>query len=181
MVTSADPSEGKSTTAANLAIVLAQKNEKVLLVDTDLRKPTIHQTFAANPTCGVTSILTKHTTLESSIFKTNMSNLDVLTSGPIPPNPAELLDSKAMEQLQLGLRERYDYIIFDTPPVLAVTDPLIMANYSDGVILVVSSGKTHKNRALHAKELLDQFGANTLGVVVNGVDQKNDHYYGVYS
>ncbi len=181
MVTSADPHEGKSTTAANLATVLAQKNDKVLLVDTDFRKPTIHHTFFLRNVSGMTSVLTKHTNLEAVIFETDILNLDVLPSGPIPPNPAELLDSKAMEQALRELRERYKYIIFDTPPVLAVTDALIMANYCDGVIFVVSSGRTQKERALNAKELLDRFGANTLGVVVNGVGKKSDSYYGQYS
>lgn len=180
VVTSAEPSEGKSTTAANLAVVLAQKGKKVMLVDTDLRKPTVHYTFSVSNMDGLTSVLTKDITLEQAVSKTQISCLEILTSGPIPPNPSELLDSKAMEKVIEDLKAQYEYVIFDTPPILAVTDSQIIASKCDGVVLVVASGKTHKDRALKAKELLEKAGSQMLGVVVNGVEERISGYYGHY-
>lgn len=177
MVTSPEPSDGKSTTAANLAIVLAQQEKKVLLVDADLRKPSIHYMFNVSNKNGLTSVLTKRISQDKVIYKTHIPNLDILTSGPIPPNPSEILNSNAMETLMEELEDQFDYVIFDTPPVLAVTDPQILANKCDGVVIVVASGKTHKDRAVKAKELLEKADAQLLGVVVNGVDSKSGVYY----
>ncbi|KKK36624.1 capsular biosynthesis protein [Mesobacillus campisalis] len=179
-VTSADPAEGKSTTAANLAIVMAQKGKKTILVDADLRKPTVHYSFTVSNMEGLTSVLAKEISLEDTVLRTNVPNLDIITSGPIPPNPAELLDSKAMELLMGELKEMYEYIVIDSPPILAVTDPQIMATKCDGVVLVVASGKTQKDRAVKAKELLERSGAKIIGVVVNGVEEKLEGYYGHY-
>jgi capsular exopolysaccharide synthesis family protein len=180
IVTSPEPSDGKSTTAANLAIVLAQQGKHVLLVDTDLRKPSVHYTFNVSNMEGLTSVLTKRITLYEGITKTKIPHLDILTSGPIPPNPSELLDSKAMETMIEELKNRFDYIVFDTPPVLAVTDPQIMASKCDGIVMVVASGKTKKDRALKAKELLEKAQSQFLGVVVNGVESTNNEYYSKY-
>lgn len=181
MVTSPEPADGKSTTALNLSIVLAQQGKRVLLVDTDLRKPSIHYSFQASNIVGLTNILTKETDLEGAISNTFVPNLEILTSGDIPPNPSELLNSKAMEKLMQELENRYDYIVYDTPPVLAVTDAQIIANRCDGVVMVVASGKTHKERALRAKELLEKAKSRILGVVVNGVESKKTEYYRQYS
>jgi len=181
MVTSPEPADGKSTTALNLSIVLAQQGKRVLLVDTDLRKPSIHYSFQASNIVGLTNILTKETDLEGAISNTFVPNLEILTSGDIPPNPSELLNSKAMEKLMQELENRYDYIVYDTPPVLAVTDAQIIANRCDGVVMVVASGKTHKERALKAKELLEKAKSRILGVVVNGVESKKTEYYSQYS
>ena len=153
MVTSPEPSDGKSTTAANLAIVLAQQGKQVLLVDTDLRKPSVHYTFNVSNMIGLTSVLTKKFSLDRAILKTNVPNLEILTSGPIPPNPSELLNSNAMEIVVAQLNNIFDFIVFDTPPVLAVTDPQIIASKCDGVIMVIASGKTHKDRAMEAKDV----------------------------
>ena len=180
VVTSPEPSDGKSTTAANLAIVLAQQGKHVLLVDTDLRKPSVHYTFNVSNMEGLTSVLTKGITLYEGITKTKIPNLDILTSGPIPPNPSELLDSKAMETMIEELKNRFDYIVFDTPPVLAVTDPQIMASKCDGIVMVVASGKTKKDRAVKAKELLEKAKSHFLGVIVNGVESKKNEYYRHY-
>ncbi|MGW6301706.1 CpsD/CapB family tyrosine-protein kinase [Peribacillus butanolivorans] len=177
VVTSAEPNDGKSTTAANLAIVLAQEEKKVLLVDADLRKPSIHYAFNLSNIHGLTSVLTKKMDLRKTILNSNVLNLDILTSGPIPPNPSELLNSKAMETAINGLKGIYDYIIFDTPPVLLVTDSQIVANKCDGVIMVVASGKTNKQSAVKAKELLEKANTALLGVVLNGMESDTSNYY----
>lgn len=178
MVTSPGPAEGKSTTAANLAVVFAQQAKKVLLVDTDLRKPTVHYTFNQNNTYGLTSVLSKQKALADAVNLTEQPYLSVLTSGPIPPNPAELLGSKAMEQFLEEAKAEYDVILFDTPPVLAVTDAQILANRCDGALLVVYSGKTEMEEATKAKDLLTAAKGKLLGMVLNHKKlQSADYYY----
>ncbi|NHC42859.1 CpsD/CapB family tyrosine-protein kinase [Bacillus sp. MM2020_1] len=177
MVTSTGPGEGKSTTVANLAVVFAQQGKRVLLVDADLRKPTVHYTFNQTNTFGLTSVLTKQLTLEKAVSDTEGKNLYVLTSGPIPPNPAELLSSRAMDQFFQEAQELFDVILFDTPPLLAVTDAQILANKCDGTILVVSSGKTEKEQVIKAKELLESAQSKLLGVVLNNKKMKESNYY----
>ncbi|WP_420489447.1 CpsD/CapB family tyrosine-protein kinase [Neobacillus drentensis] len=180
MVTSSGPGEGKSTTVANLAVVFAQQGKRVLLVDADLRKPTVQYTFNQTNTFGLTSVLTKQMTLEKAISTTEEKNLFVLTSGPIPPNPAELLSSQAMAQFFQDVYELFDIVLFDTPPVLAVTDAQILANKCEGTILVVSSGKTEKELVIKAKELLDSAQSKLLGVVLNNKKLQNNSYYYYY-
>ncbi|WHY80230.1 CpsD/CapB family tyrosine-protein kinase [Neobacillus sp. WH10] len=180
MVTSSGPGEGKSTTVANLAVTFAQQGKKVLLVDADMRKPTVHYTFNQTNTFGMTSVLTKQVSLEEAISETSVENLSVLTSGPIPPNPSELLSSKSMEQIFQSSEELFDIILFDTPPLLAVTDAQILANRCDGTVLVVYSGKTEKDQLLKAKELLDSAQSNLLGVVVNNKKIQDTNYYYYY-
>jgi len=180
VITSPEPSDGKSTTSANLALVLSQQGKRVLLVDADLRKPSIHYAFNLSNIDGLTSVLTKDITLEQAISKTHLSNLDILTSGPIPPNPSELLDSKAMELVIEELKLMYEYVVFDTPPILVVTDSQIMASKCDGVVLVVASRKTKRDRARKAKDLLEKANSIMVGVVVNGVESKKSDYYGHY-
>lgn len=179
MITSSGPGEGKSTTTANLAVVFAQQGKKVLLVDADLRKPTMHYTFNLTNTFGLTSVLTRQVTLDEAITETKEQNLFVLPSGPIPPNPAELLGSKAMDHFfEEALQDVFDLIIFDTPPLLAVTDAQILANKCDGSILVISSGKTEKDMVVKAKEMLGTANGKLLGVVLNNKKMKsNQHYY----
>ncbi|MFE7063730.1 CpsD/CapB family tyrosine-protein kinase [Sutcliffiella sp. NPDC057660] len=180
MVTSSGPAEGKSTTASNMAVVFAQQGKKVLFVDADLRKPTAHYTFQQENFKGLTTVLTKQSELIETIKATRIANLDILTSGPIPPNPAELLSSRAMEELLAAAYKQYDMIVFDTPPVLAVTDAQVLANKCDGTILVVASGSTDKDRAAKAKELLESAKAKLLGVVLNRKKQKDSSYYYYY-
>ncbi|WP_044749187.1 CpsD/CapB family tyrosine-protein kinase [Bacillus alveayuensis] len=180
MITSAGPSEGKSTTTANLAVTFAQQGKKVLLIDADMRKPTVHYTFRLNNIIGLTNVLTQSAVLLSAYQETEIDNLFVLTSGPIPPNPAELLASKAMETLLEEAYKHFDLVIFDTPPVLAVTDAQILANKCDGTVLVVSSGKTEIEAAVKAKELLLSANAKLLGVVLNRKKQQQGQYYYYY-
>ncbi|MGG3605558.1 CpsD/CapB family tyrosine-protein kinase [Priestia megaterium] len=179
MLTSTGPGEGKSTTASNLATVYAQQGLRVLLIDADLRKPTAHYTFRLENHVGLTNVLTKQSTLGQAVQATEVPELFLLTSGPIPPNPAELLASNNMTELLKEMKEEFDMIIFDTPPVLAVADAQILANQVDGSILVVSSGKADKEAAVKAKELLLKANAKVLGAVLNNrkMEEGSDYYY----
>jgi len=182
VVTSSGPMEGKSTTVANLAVVFAQQGKKTLLIDADLRKPTAHYTFQLPNTFGLTSVLTKQVELMDAVHMTDVENLFVLTSGPIPPNPAELLASGSMEYLLKEAYNLYDFILFDSPPVLTVTDAQVLANLVDGSILVTSSGTTDRDGAIKAKELLSNANAKLLGAVLNNKKaDKNTHYYYYYA
>ncbi|RCW77381.1 CpsD/CapB family tyrosine-protein kinase [Saliterribacillus persicus] len=177
LVTSSGPSEGKSSTTANLAIVFAEQNKKVLLIDADMRKPTLHYTFRMDNRRGLSSVLVGESGLDESVAKSDVANLDLLSCGPVPPNPSELLGSKAMEKMISEALEYYDLILFDTPPVLAVTDAQILANICDGAIMVVRSKQTDVEASQKAKELLEQANAKLLGVVLNDREQKKAHYY----
>ncbi|WP_082233341.1 CpsD/CapB family tyrosine-protein kinase [Halobacillus massiliensis] len=180
LITSSGPTEGKSMTAANMAAVFAQQGKRVLLIDADLRKPTVHHTFRLSNTRGLSNFLVGRELLKDICQVTAVDNLEVLTSGPIPPNPSELLGSKTMGKLLLEARQIYDMIILDTPPVLAVSDSQVLASEVDGVMLVVRSGQTEFSAAERAKELLQQSKANLLGVVLNDREKKSSNYYYYY-
>ena len=179
VLTSSGAEEGKSTTSSNLATVYAQQGLNVLLIDADLRKPTGHYTFRLENHIGLTNVLTRQSTLAQAVQESEIPHLSVLTSGPIPPNPSELLASAQMAELLKEMKEQFDMIIFDTPPILAVADAQILANQVDGTILVVSSGKTEKDAALKSKELLSNAKGKLLGVVLNNrkVEEGNYYYY----
>lgn len=180
IVTSSSPGEGKSTSSANIAAVYAQAGKRVLLVDADMRKPTVHHTFGLKNIKGLSNYLTRQITQEEAVFETNQENLSIMPSGPIPPNPAELLASQSMNQLIADMTGHYDFVIFDVPPVLSVTDAQILSNRCDGTVLVVSSGEAEKAMVLKAKESLEASQANILGVILNNYTLERDHYYYQY-
>ncbi|MGR5929466.1 CpsD/CapB family tyrosine-protein kinase [Bacillus pacificus] len=177
MVTSANPSEGKTTTTANMAVVFAQQGKKVLLIDADMRKPAMHQMFQVDNIFGLTNVLTHSERLEKCVQTTSVDNLHFLACGPIPPNPAELLGSKSMQELLAQAYSTYDLVIFDLPPILAVTDAQIMANVCDASILVVRSESTDKETAVKAKGLLESAKGKLLGVVLNDREREQGLYY----
>ena len=178
ILTSAIPREGKSLTASNLAVTFADQGRKVLFIDADLRKPTIHHYFEIENLNGLTNVLTKRVDLTEAMFLTEVDNLWVLPSGPIPPNPAELLGSEAMRELVAITSKMFDIVIFDAPPVLAVTDAQVLGRICDGALLVVKSQANESKSLKKAKDLLGKAYVNIIGVVLNDVDQKEaNHYY----
>ncbi|MBI2614077.1 MAG: polysaccharide biosynthesis tyrosine autokinase [Gemmatimonadetes bacterium] len=180
-VTSPGPGEGKSTTAVNLAVALAQGGQRTLLIDGDLRRPLIHRTFALVQEPGLTDVLVGRATAREAIRPEVAPGLDVLPSGSIPPNPSELLGSSAMHSLISGLRRDYHYIIIDTPPTLPVTDASVVASSADAAILVLRSGDTEETAAQRALEQLRRVRARIAGAVLNAVSPRHDRYYTYYS
>ena len=179
VVTSSEPGEGKTTTAGNLALSLAQNEKRVLLIDCDLRRGSVHRRFMLSNGEGLSEVIVGKASLEK-VIRGVAENLDVITTGNLPPNPSEMLGSKHMETLIKELREKYDYIILDTPPVLAVTDAQILSTKVDGTILVVRAEKTKKENVINAKKLLDKVKANVIGTVFNGIEAKRTNYYHYY-
>ena len=177
--TSAGPSEGKSTTIANTAVALAQTGKKVLLVDCDLRKPVQHHIFKKNK-AGVTNHLAEGTLLTELFQESGVPNLTLLTSGPVPPNPSELLGSEKMKQLLAQLREEYDYVLIDAPPVIAVTDAAVLASKVDGVVLVLDSGNVRPEMAQQAQKLIQAANGKLLGAILNKVEIDEEHSYYYY-
>ncbi|MEW6570643.1 MAG: polysaccharide biosynthesis tyrosine autokinase [Nitrospirota bacterium] len=184
MVTSPTREEGKTTTSVNTAISLAQSAAKVAIVDADMRKPRLHRIFSLNNSVGLSSFLSGNAEFGNDIIKpTDIENLNVVTSGPIPPQPAELLGSYRFQELLHALYSLYNFIIIDTPPVIGISDPLVISPQTDGVILVVRSGKTPKEAAQEARRLLCSVNAKILGVVLNSIDQsamRYSYYYNYY-
>jgi capsular exopolysaccharide synthesis family protein len=181
LLTSATPSEGKTTAASNLACILAQGDARVLLIDADLRRPNIHHRFGLNGRVGLTTLLTGATTLEQSVQNIpEVPNLDVLVSGPVPPFPTEMLSSEAMTKLLDHCGQVYTHVILDSPPILSVTDGVILARGADAVILVVRHGKSSKHIVRRARDLLLRSGAPITGIVLNAVDLSSPEYYGYY-
>ena len=181
LFTSATPSEGKTTTASNLACILAQGTARVLLIDADLRRPNLHHRFGLTGKLGLTTVLSGSSTLEESLHHLpEMPNLDILPSGPVPPFPTELLSSEAMRTLLQQMASHYKYIIIDSPPILSVTDAVILGRMVDAVVLVVRHGKASKNVMRRARDLLVRSGAPMAGLVLNAVDLKSPEYYGYY-
>jgi polysaccharide biosynthesis transport protein len=190
LVTSASPSEGKSITAANLATVIAQAGLRVLLIDSDLRRPVMHKIFELENHTGLTDLLrnVKLNDLEESVNAwldkvaqpTKTEGLWVLTSGPIPPNPSEILGSKTNQMLLDSLKHHFDYVVLDSPPVLLVTDAVVLSTQVDGTVLVVDADQTQKNQLRQSVERMREVNANLLGIVVNRLSPKMDGYSGYY-
>jgi capsular exopolysaccharide synthesis family protein len=174
LITSVAPSEGKSTTLANLAVAMAQGDKKTILVDSDLRRPTLHTVFGLNNDTGLTSLfMDVKGPIEPALKEVGVPNLQVLTSGPLPPNPAEVLGSQRMLDVIAALKNRADIVLFDAPPVIAVTDAAVLGTRVDGVLLVINSGHTRREHAKRAKEQLDKLNIRIVGAVLNGVSVDN--------
>lgn len=184
LVTSSSPGEGKTTTTVNLAITISEINTKVLLIDADMRKPTVHKYFSISNKTGLSNILSGMNPIEECVQEIeNMPNLSVITSGILPPNPSELLSSPAMKKLLCDLEEQYDYIIIDTPPVNVVADALAIVNDVDGVAVVVSQSKSTYPEITKAIDTLKFANANIIGLVMNrvGHESKKRKAYDSYS
>ena len=180
-LTSCTPNEGKSTTIANLAVVLTQAGKSVLLIDCDMRNPTVHKNFNLSNKIGLSSCISMGTAVADAVQATGIEGLDALTAGVIPPNPSELLGSERMKNILQRAKEEYDYVLIDTPPVLPVTDSLVLGSMVDGLILVIDSGEVKVEMAREVKNQLVHAGANILGVVLNKVRSEHHGYgYGYY-
>lgn len=181
LITSGEPSAGKSMTAANLAIVSAQQELKTLLIDADMRKPTMHYKFKLDNISGLSTALINGESFIERAQSTEIDHLAVLSCGPIPPNPSELLASQKFEQLLTEAYETYDMIIIDTPPMLAVTDASILINKVDGAILVARSEQTETSQLEEAIERIKKSADNLLGVVLNDLEKTDSYNYYYYN
>lgn len=181
LFTSATPSEGKTTTASNLACILSQSDARVILIDADLRRPSVHHRFGLAGRIGLTTVLSGASTLEEVIQHIpELPNLDILPSGPVPPFPTEMLSSDAMRSVLAQLAEQYTYVVIDTPPILSVTDGIILSRSADAVVLVVRHGKSNRNLMRRTRDLLVRSGAPMAGLVLNAVDLNSADYYDYY-
>ena len=176
IVTSAMQSEGKSITAINLAISYAEMNQRVLLIDCDLRRPKLARLLSMKGKVGLSNLLIQPELLEKAVAYSNIQNLDVILAGDVPPNPSELLGSSRMQKLMESLRKNYDYIILDTPPVNMVTDACVLVPESGGVLFVVRAGLSERGAVVHAVEQLEYSKAKILGFVLNDVQRENGYY-----
>ena len=177
VVTSSSPGEGKSTTVANFGVVLAQTGSRVCLVDSDLRRPTLHRIFGLGNSRGLTTALLDGLPFTEVAQPTNVTGLSVLTSGPVPPNPAELVGSNRMREALEAATGEYDMILLDSPPVVSVTDAVALATFADGVVMVVQTGKVPYEVIRRATGQILAVKGRILGVVMNGVNMKRDGYY----
>lgn len=180
VVTSAAPGDGKSTTLANLAVTMAQGEKRTILVDADLRRPALHRIFTVGNSQGLTTMAVQDSALaEPPLAPTGVENLWLLPSGPLPPNPAEILGSRRMEEIIAALKANADIVLFDAPPVIAVTDAAVLGTKVDGVLLVVRAGKTRREHALRAKELLEKAQVRLMGAVLSDapLDRAMGGYY----
>ena len=181
LVTSSIPSEGKTTVATNVAAALSQRDVRVLLIDADLRRPTVHHRFGLSAKTGLTTVLANTTRLEDTLQKLpELPNLDILASGPVPPFPTEMIASERMAQILREARDRYQHIVIDSPPILSVTDGVILARLSDAVALVMRHGGVSKHIVRRSRDLLLRAGAPLTGIILNAVDLSSPDYYGYY-
>ncbi len=182
LITSAGPQEGKSLTACNLAITMAYSGNSVLLVDADMRKPRIHEVFKQKEDVGLSNFLTGQASLDEIIKKTDIENLSVVTCGLIPPNPSELLSTKRMREFVEKAKEKYNSVIFDSPPLAVVTDAVVLSSIIDGTVIVINSKKTTRSAVTRSKQLLENAKANVFGVILNNyrVERGSYYYYSHY-
>lgn len=181
VVTSSKQDEGKTTVTSNLVVSFASlEGKRVLLIDADLRNPSVHKMFSKANGLRLTDVLTGKKELRQCVQNTELENLQIITAGTIPLNPGEILESKKMREFINGLRDYYDYIFIDTPPIGIIMDAGVLANYADGIILVVGSKDVETERAKMAKERLEKVKANIIGAVLNKYIEKNGSY-GYYS
>jgi capsular exopolysaccharide synthesis family protein len=176
VVTSPSPQEGKTTTAINLGVTMAEAGGRVLIVDTDMRRPRLHRSFGVPNQTGISTVIVGKSTIEEAVKRTDVPNLDVLPCGPVPPNPSELLHTERFAAVLADCAKLYDRIILDSPPTSAVTDPAVLGNLCDGVVLVVKAGETTRDSAMHARRQLLGAKARLFGVVVNAIDFSNPAY-----
>jgi len=179
LATSTAPDEGKSTTIANLAVTMAQAEQRVILVDCDLRRPTLHTLFDLPNETGLTSMILAPEDAEIPLQDTGVAGLSLLASGPLPPRPADVLGSRRMEAAIARLRSEADIVLFDTPPVVAVIDAAVLATKVDGVLLIFQASRTSRERARQARQILEKVKANIVGVVLNNAPVEQGYgYYG---
>lgn len=178
-VTSANPGDGKSTTAGNLALTLAEGDAKVLLVDCDMRKPAMHKSFRITNTYGISDVLLQKQKVMDVAHVYN-KNLSIITAGKIPPNPIEMLSSKAMTLFLEEMKNHFDYIVLDTPPLNAVADAQILATKVDGTLVVVRASVTKKEDVHNSIDSLKKVNANIIGTVLHAVDNSRNKYYYYY-
>ena len=176
VITSPSPQEGKTTTAVNLGVTMAEAGGRVLIIDTDMRRPRLHRSFGVGNQTGISTVIVGKATLEEAIKHTDVPNLDVLTCGPVPPNPSELLHTDRFAAVLADCAKLYDRIVLDSPPTSAVTDPAVLGNLVDGVVLVIKAGETTRDSAMHARRQLTSAKARVIGVIVNAIDFSNPAY-----
>jgi capsular exopolysaccharide synthesis family protein len=181
LITSSIRGEGKTTTSVNLGIILAQTGKKILIVDTDLRRPRIHRAFNTGRDVGLTNLLMGESTLDDVVIPADVPNLWILPSGPLPPNPAELVATERMRSLINYMSSKYDIVLFDSPPLVAVTDAALLATEVDGLLLVVEAGALPRELLKQGLDRLNNVKANILGTILNNVNlQKGSYYYYYY-
>lgn len=177
VITSTNPGEGKSSVVINLGVVIAQIGKRVLLIDGDLRNPSLYRNLDIDNKEGLSTMFLKNEAMDKYIRQYAVNNLFILPSGPPPPNPSEVLASERMKQFIAQAKEKFDFIVFDSPPLLPVTDAAVLSKICDGTVLVVRSSKTVIEAAHRVKTILENLKVNILGVVITDVDQKKEHYY----
>lgn len=180
VVTSSNPVEGKTMTVVNLGIVMAQSGHSTLIVDTDMRRPRLHKALGVSNENGVSRLIVGETDIDSAVKSTDVPGLYLLPCGPIPPNPAELIQTEKFAAMAKKLSERFDRVIFDSPPVMAVTDAAVLSRVVDAAVIVVRAGRTPRDSVVRAKQLIRAVNPNIIGVVLNDVNLKNPHYANYY-